>query len=54
MSGFFNIVSDSLEYTYMPINGFTTNDIGLEKGNNAYNMISRLENPAAQQFLNIF
>ena len=42
MGGFFNIVSDLSAYTYMPVNGFTTNDLGLEKGNNAYTMITRL------------
>lgn len=34
MGGFINVQNDQTRYTYMPINGFTTVDIGYEKGNN--------------------
>ncbi|GHV14276.1 hypothetical protein FACS1894219_10170 [Clostridia bacterium] len=54
MSGFFNIASTSAELTYMPLNGFTTVDIGCECGNNAYNMITRLDAPASSQFIGLF
>jgi SNF2 family DNA or RNA helicase len=60
MSGFLNIEAQkegSLLYdtlTYMPLNGFTTTDIGCERGNNAYNMMTRLETPASDQFISLF
>ena len=33
MGGFLNITSSSMEITYMPLGGFTTVDIGCERGN---------------------
>ena len=44
MSGFVNVVGKENTFTYMPINGFTTVDIGCERGNNSYNMVSRIAN----------
>lgn len=41
-------------YTYMPMNTFTTVDLGCERGNNLTNMVTRLENPASKEFLHIF
>lgn len=38
MGGFLNIESNGGKYTYMPLGGFTTVDIGCERGNNSYNM----------------
>ncbi|MDR2795123.1 MAG: DEAD/DEAH box helicase family protein, partial [Spirochaetaceae bacterium] len=49
-----NIASDSAELTYMPLSGFTTVDIGCERGNNAYNMVTRLDAPASAQFISLF
>ena len=37
MMGYMNVD----ESTYMPINGFTTVDLGCERGNNAYNFVQR-------------
>lgn len=39
---------------YMPINGFTTVELGCEHGNNAYTMINKLSAPFSQQFLSLF
>ena len=36
LPGFINIDSDSL-HTYTPVNGFTTTDLGCERGNNMMN-----------------
>lgn len=36
------------------MNGFTTIDIGCERGNNSYNMVQRFENPFTQQYMQIF
>ena len=37
MGGFLNVETSDNAITYMPLNGFTTVDIGCERGNNAYN-----------------
>jgi len=41
MGGFMNVQSGQERYTYMPISGFTTVDLGLEKGDSLYTMINR-------------
>jgi hypothetical protein len=41
MGGFLNIAHANDQITYMPLNGFTTVDIGCERGNNSYNMMTR-------------
>ena len=41
-------------YTYMPMNTFTTVDLGCERGNNLTNMVTRMENPASAEFLRMF
>ena len=41
-------------YTYMPMNTFTTVDLGCERGNNLTNMVTRIENPASAEFLRMF
>nr|MCR4826856.1 ATP-dependent helicase [Bacteroidales bacterium] len=50
MMGFVNVDNT----TYMPVNGFTTVDLGCERGNNAYTMISRLYYPESSSFLTLF
>ena len=43
------------ESSYMPINGFTTIDIGCERGNNVYNPVQKTENyENANYFLTLF
>ncbi|WP_418790362.1 helicase-related protein [Phosphitispora sp. TUW77] len=54
MGGFLNITSSSSEITYMPLGGFTTVDIGCERGNNSYNMVTKLEAPLSQEFIRLF
>ncbi len=54
MNGFINVVNDNNKITYMPINGFTTVDIGCDRGNNAYNMITCFEAPYSEMFINTF
>jgi len=54
MSGFMTVEGQHEHYTYMPINGFTTIDIGCERGNNAYNIVNRLENPITAEYLKTF
>lgn len=51
----FLVVEDAEDtYTYMPMNSFTTVDLGCERGNNLTNMVTRMENPASQEFLRMF
>ena len=54
MSGFLNIDSDSEHFTYMPLSGFTTVDIGCERGNNTYNMITKFSAPHSLEFEQLF
>lgn len=53
MSGFINVESDDT-YTYLPVNGFTTTDIGCEKGNTLTNIVTRFETSQSQTFLKTF
>lgn len=50
MMGFMNL--DDINYS--PINSFTTVDLGIEKGNNAYYMIQKNEAPISTDYLNLF
>lgn len=54
MSGFMVTDSGTEKTAYMPLNGFTTVDIGCERGNNSYNMVNSLETPFAVQYLQVF
>ena len=50
MMGFINADDKS----YMPINGFTTVDLGCERGNNAYNMVQKTEAPMSNAYIELF
>lgn len=54
MNNFLLVDSTEDTYTYMPMNTFTTVDLGCERGNNLTNMITRIENPASREFLHMF
>ena len=54
MGGFMTVASPVEEVAYMPINGFTTVDIGCERGNNTYNMVNRMEAPFSTQYMELF
>ena len=54
MSGFMTVEASSNDVAYMPLGGFTTVDIGCERGNNRYNMINRMEAPFSTQYLQLF
>ena len=54
MAGFMTVDSKTAQTAYMPINGFTTVDIGCERGNNSYNMVNCMEAPFAQQYMQLF
>lgn len=54
MSGFMTVKNQVDQIAYMPINGFTTVDIGCERGNNSYNMINRFETPFSISYIQLF
>lgn len=54
MGGFCTVENSDNTYTYAPINGFTTVDIGCERGNNSYNMVMRAEAPESTRYIQIF
>ena len=50
MMGFINVD----DVNYMPVTGFTTVDLGCERGNNAYQFVQRTDAPMSQFYLNLF
>ena len=54
MGGFMTVDSSIERTAYLPLNGFTTVDIGCERGNNSYNMINRMETPFSTQYMQLF
>ena len=54
MGGFMTIADENHQYSYVPMVGFTTVDIGCERGNNSYNIVTRLENPDSREFFETF
>lgn len=54
MPGFMTVDNGEEKVTYMPLNGFTTVDIGCDRGNNAYNMVNRMESPFTEQYMQTF
>ena len=50
MMGFINL--DDISYS--PINGFTTVDLGCEKGSAAYTMIQKIEAPSSKAYIDLF
>lgn len=54
MGGFATTVDNEKQVAYMPMNGFTTVDIGCERGNNSYNMVNRFEAPVAETYIQLF
>lgn len=51
VTGFIHVNDDCV---YNPINGFTTSDIGCDRGNNLCNPVTRLAAPISQDYLRIF
>lgn len=54
MNSFLTIQDKDTVYTYQPLNGFTTVDIGCSRGNNASNIIIRIDSQETDQFLQTF
>ncbi len=54
MAGFINTQNVVSRHTYLPIEGFTTVDLGCEKGSNVYNMVNRFEAPFSGEYFQLF
>ena len=54
MGGFVTVENIQHQIAYMPMNGFTTVDIGCERGNNSYNMVNRFEAPFSDSYMQLF
>ena len=54
MMGFLTVDADKAQTAYTPISGFTTVDIGCERGNNTYNMVNCMDAPYSHQYMELF
>lgn len=54
MIGFLDVENSEDQFTYTPINVFTTVDLGCERGNNVYNMINIFEFPFSKEYIRLF
>lgn len=54
MNHFLLVQNPDQMYTYLPFNAFTTVDLGCERGSSLTNMVTRFENPASREFLQMF
>lgn len=54
MSGFLTVENAGKQVAYMPVNGFTTVDLGCERGNNIYNMVSKFGTPNSEELIRTF
>lgn len=54
MGGFVTVANNEQQVAYMPMNGFTTVDIGCERGNNSYNMVNRFKAPFSASYIQLF
>lgn len=54
MGGFMTVDSKANQTAYMPLGGFTSVDIGCERGNNSYNMVNGMEAPFSIQYIQLF
>lgn len=53
ISGFMNVVGEETA-TYMPLQGFTTADIGCERGNNIINPVNKMYAPLSGDYVRMF
>ena len=54
MMGFISLSGNDKNYTYLPVNEFTTTGLGVEKGNNFMNYVQRIDGDNAKQYLTAF
>jgi len=55
LQGFINVENGTEKVTYMPVNAFTTVDLGYEKGNVLSNMVNKFTDfPVSKQYYDLF
>jgi len=54
ISGFMNVEGEENAITYMPLLGFTTADIGCERGNNIINPVNKMFSPLSSEYIRLF
>lgn len=54
IGSFLGVVKSDETIAYTPLNGFTTSDLGCEKGNAIMNFVTRVETPFADQYIAMF
>ena len=54
MGGFMTVNNPSEQVAYLPLNGFTTVDIGCDRGNNSFNMVNRMTAPHSTRYMQLF
>ena len=53
INGFMNVIGEDTK-TYMPLHGFTTADIGCERGNNIINPVNKIFAPLSDEYVRMF
>ena len=53
LQSFMNVDGDN-PHTYTPVNGFTTTDLGCERGNSMMNFVNKIDGENARQYLRVF
>ena len=53
IQGFINVCADDV-FAYTPVNGFTTTDLGCERGNSMMNFVNKVDGEYARQYLRVF
>ena len=54
MNNFLVVENSEDTYVYTPMDSFTAVDIGCERGNKISNMVTRAENPASKEYIDLF
>ena len=54
MMGFMTVDAKDAQTAYAPMAGFTTVDLGCERGNNTYNLVNCMETPFSQKYMQLF
>ncbi len=54
MMGFRTVDAKDAQTAYAPMAGFTTVDLGCERGNNTYNLVNCMETPFSQKYMQLF
>lgn len=54
MMGFMTVDAKDAQIAYAPMAGFTTVDLGCERGNNTYNLVNCMETPFSQKYMQLF